>query len=71
MNVPEGFDSGVLPMNHSNKVEQSIAESEEGRADQGEQPSGLDTPDTEQGTRVPGTGGCAQGNREHKEMTFM
>jgi len=31
MNVPEESDSGVLPMNHSNKVEQSMAESEEGR----------------------------------------
>src|SRR5207302_5286434 len=30
-NVPEESDSGVLPMNHSNKVEQSMAESEEGR----------------------------------------
>jgi RNA-directed DNA polymerase len=31
MNVPEESDSGVLLMNHSNKVEQSMAESEEGR----------------------------------------
>jgi len=31
MNVTEESDSGVLPMNHSNKVEQSMAESEEGR----------------------------------------
>jgi RNA-directed DNA polymerase len=31
MNVPEESDSGVLPMNHSNKIEQSMAESEEGR----------------------------------------
>lgn len=30
-NVPEESDSGVLPMNHSNKVEQSMAESEDGR----------------------------------------
>jgi hypothetical protein len=31
MNVTEESDRGVLPMNHSNKVEQSMAESEEGR----------------------------------------
>jgi hypothetical protein len=31
MNVPEESDSGILPMNHSNKIEQSMAESEEGR----------------------------------------
>src|ERR1700679_2319426 len=31
MNVPEEADSGIVPMNHSNKVEQSMAESEEGR----------------------------------------
>jgi hypothetical protein len=31
MHVPEESDSGVLPMNHSNKDEQLLAESEEGR----------------------------------------
>jgi hypothetical protein len=31
MNVPEESDGGIVPMNHSNKIEQSIAESEEGR----------------------------------------
>ena len=31
MYVAEESDSGVLPMNHSNKIEQSMAESEEGR----------------------------------------
>jgi RNA-directed DNA polymerase len=31
MNVPEESDSGIVPMNHSNKIEQSLAESEEGR----------------------------------------
>jgi hypothetical protein len=31
MDVPEESDSGVLPMNHSNKIEQSMAEGEEGR----------------------------------------
>src|SRR5258707_5908136 len=32
MNVPEESDSGVLLMNHSNKIEQSMADSEAGRA---------------------------------------
>ena len=31
MNVPEESDSGIVPMNHSNKIEQSMAESEERR----------------------------------------
>ena len=31
MNVAEDSDSGIVPMNHSNKIEQSMAESEEGR----------------------------------------
>jgi len=30
MNVPEESDSGVLPINPLNKIEQSMAESEEG-----------------------------------------
>jgi hypothetical protein len=31
MYVAEESDSDIVPMNHSNKIEQSIAESEEGR----------------------------------------
>jgi hypothetical protein len=31
MNVPEESDRGIVPMNHSNKIEQSMAEGEEGR----------------------------------------
>ena len=31
MNVAEESDSGIVPMNHSNKIEKSMAESEEGR----------------------------------------
>jgi RNA-directed DNA polymerase len=31
MYVSEESDSGTVPMNHSNKIEQSMAESEEGR----------------------------------------
>ena len=29
--APEESDSGIVPMSHSNKIEQSMAESEEGR----------------------------------------
>jgi RNA-directed DNA polymerase len=52
MHVPEESDSGVLPMNHSNKVEQSMAESEEGRPlikENIHQPS---TPPTQSGAHV-------------------
>jgi hypothetical protein len=31
VHASEESDSGLLPMNHSNKIEQSMAESEEGR----------------------------------------
>ena len=31
MHAAEESDSGIVPMNHSNKIEQSMAESEEGR----------------------------------------
>ena len=31
MYVAEESDSGILPMNHSNKIVESMAESEEGR----------------------------------------
>jgi hypothetical protein len=31
MHVSEESDRGIVPMNHSNKIEQSMAESEEGR----------------------------------------
>jgi len=63
MNVPEESDSGVLPMNHSNKIEQSMAESEEGRPLIKENIHQSSTPDTERGTRVTGTGGCAESSK--------
>jgi len=31
VHVAEESDSGIVPMNHSNKIERSMAESEEGR----------------------------------------
>jgi hypothetical protein len=52
MNVPEESDSGVLPMNHSNKVEQSMAESEEGRPLIKENIHQSSTRPTQSGTRV-------------------
>ena len=52
MNVPEESDSGVLPMNHSNKIEQSMAESEEGRPQIKENIHQVSTRPTQSGTRV-------------------
>src|SRR3979490_1665668 len=71
MNVPEESDSGVLPMNHSNKVEQSMAESEEGRPlikENIHQPS---TRPTQSGARVSqGLAGVRKAARDHKEQKF-
>ena len=52
MNVAEESDSGVSPMNHSNKVEQLMAESEEGRALIKENLHQTSTRPTQSGTRV-------------------
>ena len=52
MNVPEESDSGVLPMNHSNKVEQSMAEREEGRPLIRENIHQSNTRPTQSGARV-------------------
>ena len=57
MHVPEESDSGVLPMNHSNKDKKLLAESEEGRPlikENIHQPS---THSTQSEERVPGVGG--------------
>src|SRR3981189_1297397 len=71
MHVTEESDSGVLPMNHSNKVEQSMAESEEGRPlikENIHQPS---TRPTQSGARVlQGLAGVRKAARDHKEMKF-
>jgi hypothetical protein len=71
MNVTEESDSGVLPMNHSNKVEESMAESEEGRPlikENIHQPS---TRPTQSGACVSqGLAGVRKAAREHKEMKF-
>src|SRR6202453_3507128 len=52
VNVAEESDSGVLPMNHSNKIEQSMAESEEGRPLIKENIHQSSTRPTQSGTRV-------------------
>src|SRR6266704_2921724 len=71
MNVPEESDSGVLPMNHSNKVEQSMAESEEGRPRIKENTHQACTLPTQSGARVSqGLAGVRKAAREHKEMKF-
>src|SRR5580692_6810648 len=60
----EESDSGILPMNHSNKIEQSMAESEEGRPLIKEEHSSVQhAPDTERGPRVTGAGGCAESSK--------
>ena len=71
MNVPEESDSGVLPMNHSNKVEQSMAESEEGRPLIKENIHQSSTRPTQSGAGVSqGLAGVRKVAREHKEIKF-
>jgi RNA-directed DNA polymerase len=71
MCVAEESDSGTVQMNHSNKIEQSMAESEEGRPlikENIHQPS---TRPTQSGARVSqGLAGVRKAAREHKEMRF-
>jgi len=57
VHASEESDSGIVPMNHSNKIEQSMAESEEGRPLIKEN---IHAPDTERSTRVTRAGGCAE-----------
>src|SRR5271170_8246290 len=71
MNVPEESDSGVLPMNHSNEVEQSMAESEEGRPLIKGNIHQSSTRPTQSGARVSqGLAGVRKAAREHKERKF-
>jgi hypothetical protein len=71
MNVPEESDTGVLPMNHSNKIEQSMAESEEGRPLIKENIHQSSTRPTQSGARVSqGLAGVRKAAREHKETKF-
>ncbi len=58
-------------MNHSNKIEQSMAESEEGRPLIKENIHQSSTRPTQSGTRVsPGLAGVRKAAREHKETKF-
>src|ERR1700691_1396929 len=69
--APEESDSGIVPMNHSNKIEQSIAESEEGRPLIEENIPQPHTRPTQGGARVSqGLTGVRKAAREHKEMKF-
>ena len=52
MHGSEESDSGILPMNHSNKIEQSMAESEEGRPLIEENTHQASTRPTQSGARV-------------------
>jgi hypothetical protein len=64
VHVFEESDSGTVPMNHSNKSGQPLAESEEGRPlikENTHQSSTLST--LSEVPRVPGIGGCAQGSK--------
>ncbi len=71
MNVPEVSDGGIVPMNHSNKVEQSMAESEEGRPLIKENIHQSSTRPTQSGARVSqGLAGVRKVAREHKETKF-
>ena len=71
MHVSEESDSGVVPMNHSNKDGKPLAESEEGRPlikENTRQPS---THPTQSGAPVSqGLVGVRKAAKEHKEMKF-
>ena len=69
--APEESDSGIVPMSHSNKIEQSMAESEEGRPLIEENTLQPHTRPTQSGASVSqGLAGVQKAAREHKEMKF-
>jgi RNA-directed DNA polymerase len=71
MHVSEESDSGVLPMNRSNKDGKPSAESEEGRTLIKENTQQPNTPSTQSETRVfQGLAGVRKAAREGKEMKF-
>src|SRR5271157_2749867 len=70
MYVCEESDSGIVPMNHSNKDGKSSAESEEGRLLIKENTLPFDTYPTQSGTaRVPRVGECA--DKQHAWPLFI
>ena len=69
--VPEESHDGIVPMNHSNKDERSLAESEEGRPSIKENAGQPHTYPTQSGKGVSqGLAGVRQAARENKEMRF-
>ena len=71
MHVSEESDSGIVPMNHSNKIEQSMAEGEEGRPLIEENTHQVSTRSTQSGIRVSqGLAGVRKAAKEQKEMKF-
>jgi RNA-directed DNA polymerase len=71
VHAPEESDSGIVPMNHSNKVEHSMAESAEGRPLIKENTLQPHTHPTQSGASVSqGLVGVRKAAREHKEMQF-
>ena len=71
MNVAEESDSGIVPMSHSNKIEQSMAESEEGRPLIEENTLQPNTRSTQSEASVSqGLAGVRKAARENKEMRF-
>jgi hypothetical protein len=70
-NVAEESDSGIVPMSHSNKIEQSMAESGEGRPLIKENIHQSSTCPTQSGAGVSqGLAGVRKAAREHKERKF-
>src|SRR5258705_12883959 len=68
MHVSEESDSGILPMNHSNKDGKPLAESEEGKPLIKENTRQPNTYPTQSGKRVPqGPAGRAKNNRGKKK----
>src|ERR1700676_1982098 len=71
MNVSEESDSGIVPMNHSNKDGKSLAENEEGRTLIKENTHQLSTFSTQSEICVSqGLAGVRKAARERKEMKF-
>jgi group II intron reverse transcriptase/maturase len=71
MHISEESDSGIVPMNHSNKDGRPLAEGEEGRTLIEENTHQLSTRSTQSEIRVSqGLAGVRKAAREQKEMKF-
>lgn len=69
--APEESDGGIVPMSHSNKVEQSMAESAEGRPLIKENTLQPHTPPTQNRAGVSqGLAGVRKAARKHQDMKF-